>query len=325
MECSSFQKNLLEQVLARVPAHVNAAVLLSEILDISTGNAYKKIRNEVTLSLEDALRLSRHFGISLDACNEAPGSLRTLPLEYPAMQQPIQGPVDFMQRLIDQLRGVQTLPGVRIWYATSEMPVLHYLRMPTLLAFKLHLWARITWRNTEALQFNAQDFYDRYPEIEALRLEGIERYSQIPSCELWPMHLLEHTLGQLKVYRDSRRFQRSEDYTQLVKELHEFVAYLQNIAENSSKDAGSGAQNIEVYFNQMAFTNNMFIVHAPQPVAVMVTVDNPNFILLRQPDMVQHIAGWLESVRARSIRISGEGEHYRYFLINHWMQRIEGM
>ncbi len=73
----------------------------------------------------------------------------------------------------------------------------------------------------------------------------------------------------------------------------------------------------------MTFTNNMFIVHAPRPVAVMATVDNPNFILLRQPEVVHHIASWLESVRSRSIRISGEGEQYRYFLFKHWAQRLD--
>lgn len=323
MDVTQFQKILFEKVLAQVPSHVNAAVLISEILGVSTGNAYKKIRHEVSLSLEDALLLSKYFGISLDACNEAMGKAPNLSFEYPAMRQPITGPVDFMQRLIEQLRGIQDMPQAKIWYATSEMPILHYIRMPTLLAFKLHLWARITWRSAEALQFDSQAFYDKYPEIEALRLEGIERYNQIPSCEFWPMHLLEHTLGQLQVYRDSKRFYRPQDYGQLMGELHDFVQYLQNISESGSKAPDQSNQNLEVYFNQMTFTNNMFIVYAPRPVAVMATVDNPNFILLRQPEVVHHIASWLESVRSRSIRISGEGEQYRYFLFKHWAQRLE--
>src|SRR5580765_3594871 len=62
----STQSSFLERVKSRLPANVSFVDELAEILNISRDSAYRRIRGETVLSLDEVKKLYDRFGISLD-------------------------------------------------------------------------------------------------------------------------------------------------------------------------------------------------------------------------------------------------------------------
>jgi hypothetical protein len=62
----SIQTRLLDQIKKRLPAHITLADELAELLSISRDSAYRRIRGETVLSLDEAKKLYDRYGVSID-------------------------------------------------------------------------------------------------------------------------------------------------------------------------------------------------------------------------------------------------------------------
>src|SRR5690349_12384629 len=63
----NIQSAFLDQVKKRLPPNLSMADELSEILNISRDSAYRRIRGETILSLDEVKTLCNRFGVSVDA------------------------------------------------------------------------------------------------------------------------------------------------------------------------------------------------------------------------------------------------------------------
>src|SRR5690349_25120581 len=63
----SVQTRLLEQVRQRLPENITLADELAEVLSISKDSAYRRIRGETVLSLDESKKLCEYSGVSIDA------------------------------------------------------------------------------------------------------------------------------------------------------------------------------------------------------------------------------------------------------------------
>ncbi len=63
----SIQSSFLDQVRSRLPANLSFVDELAEILNISRDSAYRRMRGETILSLDEVKIICNHFGVSLDS------------------------------------------------------------------------------------------------------------------------------------------------------------------------------------------------------------------------------------------------------------------
>src|SRR5687768_11491876 len=61
-----FQSEFVELLKNSVPPHVKLAEEMSQLLGISADSAYRRIRGETDITLNEAVELCRFFDISLD-------------------------------------------------------------------------------------------------------------------------------------------------------------------------------------------------------------------------------------------------------------------
>ena len=66
MESNELQKLLFQQIKSKLPANISFAEEISDVLNISTDSAYRRIRGEKTVSFEELQKLCIKFHLSLD-------------------------------------------------------------------------------------------------------------------------------------------------------------------------------------------------------------------------------------------------------------------
>lgn len=63
---ADLQKALFESIGSSLPPHLSLVDEIAELLNLSTDSAYRRIRGDKVLSLDEAEMLALHFNISLD-------------------------------------------------------------------------------------------------------------------------------------------------------------------------------------------------------------------------------------------------------------------
>src|SRR5690348_10666355 len=66
MEANNIQQVLFQHIKSRIPSHLSFVDEIANILEISNDSAYRRIRGEKPLSLEETEKLCKHFHVSLD-------------------------------------------------------------------------------------------------------------------------------------------------------------------------------------------------------------------------------------------------------------------
>jgi transcriptional regulator with XRE-family HTH domain len=67
MTQDNIQSSFLDQVRKRLAPNVSFADELAEILNISRDSAYRRMRGETVLSLDEVKKICTHYGVSLDS------------------------------------------------------------------------------------------------------------------------------------------------------------------------------------------------------------------------------------------------------------------
>lgn len=326
-----FQKWLFEQIARKNPEEKSLVRELADVLTVSQGSIYKKMRGEVILKAEEAMRIARHFGVSIDAYLEQDKSGRAV-FDYYFLQHRVRSPPEFLRNLCYELTGIIALPQPAIWYATNEIPVFHYMPYRRLLAFKLYMWSRMSWRLPELVEatFEPESFYHTYPDTEGYRQELQNFYTQIPSKEYWPLHILDHTLNQIHYCAASGLFPQADTaellYQELLLLLEERFSMAVKGLKTKSPVAKSPEQPVrfELFFNEIAFTNNLILIFSnEQPTALYATLDNPNFIRTTDQNVCGNIKHWMEQIEQSAILVSRAGEQHRRNMFEQIKSRVD--
>ncbi len=208
MTTSNAQEFLFQRIKEMLPQHVSMVDIVSEILHVSSDSAYRRIRGETPLVLEEAKQLCDHFRLSLDALLHIKGGS--------TLFQNIRINLDnykYEKYLTDLISQVQHIGGFikkEIIYLTKDVPIFHNFYYSPLIAFRYFFWMKTLIKHP--------DFEDRHfelncvpPEIEKLSRDLVSEYIKIPSTEIWNTECINTAIMQIEFYKDSGYFTTTSD------------------------------------------------------------------------------------------------------------------
>jgi hypothetical protein len=326
MTPTKFQENLLAAIKHKMPDELSLAKDIAPLFNCTKSTVYKKLRGDILFSMEEAIALIEYFKLSADTLIYE--QHERLIFQYSAFVKPHNSPGQYMDTLLAQLETVAQIPNVNIWYATYEIPIFYYMLFPELIAFKLYVWSRVNWNISTLANkpFDPECFLSEYPEIETQRKRMLALYTQLPSREFWPLHVLDHTLSQIRTCFHSGLLDGKHVAALLCSRIQQMIDLIENMAINGRKKSHPEDDNstpFELYFNEIAYSNNTILIRSNQEsLSAFATLDNPNFIHSNDARLLQNIETWMESIRSKTIKISQEGERFRHFFINTLRKRL---
>src|SRR5215510_4475617 len=66
METANIQVLFFQQIKSLLPSHISLVDAVADLLELSNDSAYRRIRGEKPLGLEEMQRLAKHYKISVD-------------------------------------------------------------------------------------------------------------------------------------------------------------------------------------------------------------------------------------------------------------------
>src|SRR5258705_599143 len=256
------QEFLFQRIKELLPPHASLVDTVANILHVSSDSAYRRIRGETPLVLDEARELCAHFKLSLDQVLNVKGgatlfqSVRLNTNNYNYEQ--------YLTDLIMQIKYVGSFIHKEIIYRTKDMPVFHNFYFKPLIAFRYFFWMKTIIQHPD---FADRDFELNCisPEIEALSRELTVEYNKVPSTEIWNTEGINAAIAQIEFYKDSGYFSTSTDIKTVYESLEETFIHLKDVVEYGCKfmpgeNPESKKINFKFFYNRVMLEETTIIV-----------------------------------------------------------------
>lgn len=314
---SSVQSLFFEQIRRIVPSHVSFVDELAEILDISRDSAYRRMRGETVLSLDEVKKLSNRYRISVDSIISPTTDIALF--QYQTVHNDGLSFKEWLKTIFDKLNLLRNFKGAELWYFAKDIPVFYYFNSPLLSSFKMYFWMSAVLRYDE---YRNSKFHTEIVPAELITLgqKIYDHYTSIRRIEIWSEETLNVTLRQIEFYYDCGFFTESSYALQLCDEYSRLLKNIRSWAEAGYKDQKES--EFELYKNDLLIADNTILFKMAEKQMVFIPYNTLNILSTSNETFCKQTADYLKNLISKSEKISTTGEKQRNAFFNKMQDKI---
>jgi hypothetical protein len=317
------QQRFIALLKTLVPGQVNLARDLMDILEISQDGAYRRLRCETAITLDETVKICLHYSIPLEALNNEVPDVVTF--QFNPLDQSLDQFRNYLATLSEQLKSFRKHAQPDFHYAAEDIPMFYHFGFPALTAFKLLYWMKsilnIPEFESTHYPFPVDEYFD--PEL----LKGLyQHYAEIPGTEIWTDETIESTLQQIKFYWDAGFFVSKDAAIGVLDQMEELIRRIARQTETGQKIGYTGASTgavLNVYLCDLMIGNNSIYVSTGESAISSIGYNTFNSILTRNEAFNKQHLLWMENLKRKSIQISGMAEKIRNQFFKAQLKKID--
>jgi hypothetical protein len=310
----SNQQLFIERIKQSLPASHSLVDELSDLLELSTDSAYRRIRGETAFTLDEIIKICNTYHISFDSfCSHESGSVN---FQYSLLTNDQSGMVDYLQRILEGMKAIDRAAEKEIIYAAEDIPIFQLFKFPELAAFKFFYWMKAVM-NVKELEGKKYDASLVSKEIFDIGNHILALYKQNPSIEIWSETTISSILKEIDYYHEAGLFTRNDDGIHICDVLSSALDDIQVQAEKTSKaDVAGHEGNFTLYHTDIEIGNDCILVNIPGLKSIYLRHQTFNIMLTTNSAFCNETEAWLKGIMKKSTLISGvsEKQRNRYFM-----------
>lgn len=318
------QEFLFQRIKELLPPHISVVESVAEILHISHDSAYRRIRGETPIVLDEARELCNHFKLSLDhILNVQDGS---------TLFQNVRINIDtynyeqYLNGLLKQLQHIDSFIHKEIIYRTKDMPIFHNFYYEPITAFRYFFWMKTIIQHPE---FSRREFTMDCvsKEIISLSREISKAYNKVPSTEIWNTECINAVISQIEFYKDSGYFSSASDIKMIYESLEAMFVHLKNQVEYGGKFMPEESRemkknNFTFFYNRVVLGDNTIIAITDNVKTVFLNYDGLNYMNTRDETFCNYCYEDLQNLMKKSTIISETSEKQRNIFFGIMLHKI---
>ncbi len=324
MDTIQTQQIFFNQIRSQLPGYISFVEEIATQLDISTDSAYRRIRGEKPLSLDEVQILCSAFNISVDQIFQVRSN--NFIFSGNMVDNMAFGLEKYLEDITHTLEMFKTIPDVHLYYYNKDIPIFHHMQFAELSAFKFFFWKRTVMGYPELarIQFSA-DLVNRDAFRKAAHI--MELYNQLPSTEIWNEENVHSTIRQIEFYRQSNVFANPDILQTLYSQLEELLNHLQLQAEAGRKFGLNRmvlptSQPYSIYVNECLIGDNTIFVNGNGRQIAYLNHNGLNFLGTHDKAFCDYTYKNMQNIIRKSTQISVAGEKERSMFFNTLRDKI---
>lgn len=315
MPTGDIQSLFLEQIKKKLSPNVSFADSLAEILNVSRDSAYRRIRGETILSLDETRMLSNRFNISLDALFGNTAEFVTF--RHLILNHTPETFERWLEAMHVNLEMMADFTGKKqIVFTAKDVPIFHYFNYPKLSSFKMFFWMKSLLNYPEFQHINyASEIVPAKHILLSQSISGL--YNKIPSAEIWADETTNVTLKQLEFYKESGFFNSQNEITEI---LDDYAILIDDLRKKAV--AGSKQEDIEyvLYKNEILIADNTVLFRMEDKCITYISHNITELLMTTHDGFCAQTETFVKNLQSRSVLISTTGEKER----NKFFNKIHG-
>lgn len=281
---------------------------LADLLAVSKNSAYRRIKGETTMSIDEVIIVSQHYGVPFST--HTIFSNETAIFNYPVLSENEENFKTYLSNVLKIVKEANASPQRQFLIAANDIPPFHYFCYPTLTVFKLFYQKRAILADE---QFDGKLFDANLIDAELLKLCHLiyEEFIKIPSIEVWHHTTIDSTLEQIAYYWDSGIFIKKQDVILILDQLITLLESLKHMAGRNSKLLPMVENNFILYESDISLGNTIFNLHFDQKKIAFLRFNTFNSLNTNNLTFCNEVEVWLNNVIKKATKISGTAEKQR--------------
>ncbi len=323
MDTNNTQTLFFNHIRSKIPAHISFVEEIAELLNISNDSAYRRIRSEKPLGLDEVQILCNKYQVSLDHLLHIKSSTVIFSYDKVDLSGGFNRYLHFVAHSLEQFNSLQ---NARMYFYSKDIPIFHFMPFPELRAFKYFFWKRTVIGIPELArqQFNGET--DDQESVE-LSKKIEELYTQIYSIDIWNAESVSVTISQIELYRQSNIFSDKEVLLKVYSQLVELVDHLEiqlqagrKILYNQHQRQGDAVY--DAYINEALIGDNTIYVQSDTRQITFINHNGLSFMPTQDTDFCAYTYKHLQNIIRKSTHISVVGEKERSMFFNALREKI---
>ena len=307
---NSAQLAFIQKLKDVTPPNISLVDELADLLQVSNDSAYRRIRGETTLSIDEVVLLCNHYKISFDSFNNQHSG--TVTFNCKSLGNNDNSLEEYLTGILTDLKNIQSFDKKEIIYAAEDIPVFHNFKFPELTAFKLFYWNKSVI-NPPSLSGKKFNFNSISKEFINLTKDIYETYSTIPSIEVWTEETISSLLKQIEFYWHAGLFENKDDALLVCDQVAQMISMIEKQAEMSSKNKNAAYENnFTLYNSEIMIGNNTILVTMGEVKVTYISYHFFNSMITTNTSFCTETDNWLKNLTKKSTLISGVAEKQRY-------------
>ncbi len=325
MQQPNLQERLLDNIVARYERRSDAVEDLCRILNSTKDPVYRRLRGDTLLTPQEMQLLAIHFNISLDRLVFSDST--KLVCSFKPITQKVHNFEEYMTYFNRDFELVRRMPNLRMYSASTEIPIMACTYFPELLGFKLYIWGRTSW-NFEYLRDRPFSFSLITEPVRRTIKESQSHYNHVETVELLNVGSIDMTLAQIEYLLYSESFADPNEALALCDILGKWVNHVKEMVVAGRKfEVGSSASEFaakfHLYHNEIFFTTNITSMQSDLGPVVYFTYNGPNFMRTTDERFCKFTNDWFEEVMSKSNHMTQVSERTRDWFFREMMKKID--
>lgn len=305
MQTQEINDKLIEAIKEKMPAGVNMAGMLMDMLCIGREAIYRRLRGDVPFSLSEAALISSKLDIPLDSLTGGGGknvAVSMFHLDSSDILNAYRSMLESQMRLYER---IAEDTESQLHQACNTLTFMTTLRYPEISRFMLFKWLY----QKGALRPGAL-FRDFVMPEEILDLHS--RYVRtmwsinFGSC-IWDHMIFEYMFNDLRYFHNIGLL-KDTDMESVKQEMRLLLDDTENVAVRGVRDNG---KEVQLYISNINFDGTYAYAVGKDIKLSIMTICGVNLMPSSDPRLFEHTRGWVESLRKFSTLISQSGEMQR--------------
>lgn len=316
---TSTQGTFLELIKKILPTAVSFVDELSDVLKVSRDSAYRRIRGETILSLDEVKTLCNHYGVSIDSVLSINSPMVTFRHQAVSYQD---FPFDhWLKYVLQNLTQISSAPEKELIYSAKDMLIFYLFKLPELSAFKMFFWMKTVVRHPEL----ADEKYDSslIPKESLALGENIwKKYGDLPSIEIWSDEVINATLRQILFYWECDLFRNADQAKQVCDQIRDLLDEIRQHASDGRRSAGG---TFQLYKNEILIADNSVLFKMGDKRVAFINNKTLDFLSTSQESFCSQTESYLQNLINKSTQISGTGEKERTKFFNALNEKVNAV
>jgi len=322
----SIQVTLFQIIKEKLPSNVSFVHEISELLGISYDSAYRRIRGEKELSLEELKVLCQQYRISLDMLF----SVESQNIIFNSLAIGEQGCsfIQWLNTILNEIKDIHSCRQKEIFYSAKDIPIFHFFEFPELFAFKVYFWNKVLFT---APGFEQEFFrFDMADKVLEVGRQILSTYNKIPTVELWNEETFNSLLRQIEFCHVCGYFADKADSLKILEKVEILVSHLQEQAKKGFRfmhgtipDGIDG--NYKLYCNEVLLGDNTIFILKDGRAKTFLTYNVINLLVTENSLLCNQVETSLRNLTKKSTLISSTSEKERHRFFNTLFQKIDDL
>lgn len=312
---TNIQSAFLGQIRNKIGDSISFADELAELLNVSRDSAYRRIRGETVLSLDEVKKLYDQYSLSIDAIMSPNSNMVSINHKNIDFHYSVK---EWLNSLIQNLELAKSSKDLELIFAAKDFPVFNYFRFPEMAAFKLFVWSKSIIQDPQyEHSIYCPDIMPREIMADAARAWSL--YSSVASTEIWSDEVVNSTIKQIEFYYECGFFSHRNQVSELYDCILEIIKLSRAEASEGKKSEGG---SFELYQNEILIPDNTIYARIQGQQVVFINYNTMDILTTQQKSFCDKTKVYMTNLIKNSALISATAEKERNRFFNKLEEKI---